>query len=138
MKKLLLCTILATTSICFAAETQQDISIDMPTNASSVNTQQITTKKAPKTMDSMPINKNFDKNDVQPIDQPKQPEQLVGSNSTTWTPKYLEIKGFKKCLSVQEYRGWEGYCMPEKKTDKCPKDSWRSLQKMNLVPCAKG
>lgn len=46
-------------------------------------------------MDAMPINKNFDKNDVQPIDQPKQPEQLVGSNSTTWTPKYLEIKGFK-------------------------------------------
>lgn len=136
MKKLILCTLLITSSLCFAAETEQDISVNMPTSASSVSTQE-NPKKAPKTMDALPMQKNFDKANIQPIDQPKQEEQMVGSNSATWTPKYLEVKGFKKCLSVQEYRGWEGYCMPTKKLKECAKDSWKSLQKMNLVPCAK-
>jgi hypothetical protein len=137
MKKTLICSLLAIATASFATESQQGMSIDMPSSASSVSTKTVTTKKTPKTMDAMPMNKNFNKDDVQPIDQPKQPEQLVGSNAATWTPKYLEVKDFKKCLGIQEYRGWEGYCMPKKKLDECPTDSWKSLQKMNLVPCSK-
>ncbi|QIW09202.1 hypothetical protein [Francisella sp. LA112445] len=93
-------------------------------------------KKAPTAMNAMPINVTAKQNNIQ-IDQPKQKEQLLGSSSSTWTPAYLKVKKFKKCLSTQEYRGWKGYCLPNKQPEKCPDASWKELNKMNLIPCSK-
>lgn len=91
---------------------------------------------------SMPMNaapttnsESIQKEQIQKVDQPKQEEQLVGSNSSTWTPAYLKVKKFKKCLSVEDYRGWEGYCLPSKQPEKCPNESWKKLSEMNLIPC---
>lgn len=131
MKKLLLCAALASTSFCFASESSQDIS----TSAVTIDKQ--ITVKPKKTMDAASVKKGYDKPEIQTIDQPKQEEQLVGSNPETWTPKYLDVKNYKKCLGIQEYRGWEGYCMPTKRPSECPKKSWDTLQEMNLVPCSK-
>ena len=64
------------------------------------------------------------------------PRHLVGSNPATWTPGYLSIPGYKKCLNVEKSRGWGGYCMPKSKNDNCEKDSWKKLQDMNLKPCS--
>ncbi|WP_150467254.1 hypothetical protein [Francisella sp. SYW-9] len=112
---------------------------------SSGSTQKISSgssiKKAPTAMNAMPINVTTEQakqnqNKIQ-IDQPKQKEQVVGSSSSTWTPAYLKVKKFKKCLSTQEYRGWKGYCLPSKQPKKCPSESWSELNKMNLIPCSK-
>ncbi|AIT09651.1 hypothetical protein LO80_06525 [Candidatus Francisella endociliophora] len=83
-----------------------------------------------------PMSKEIKEGNIPNIDQPKQQEQLVGSNSNTWTPAYLKVKKFKKCLDVQDYRGWEGYCLPSKQPKKCPDKSWNKLSEMNLIPCA--
>jgi hypothetical protein len=72
---------------------------------------------------------------VQANDESK-PRHLVGSNPATWTPGYLSIPGYKKCLNVVNLRGWDGYCMPKTKNDKCEKDSWKKLQEMKLMPCS--
>lgn len=66
-----------------------------------------------------------------------QEKTLVGSNPATQTPGYLSVKGFKKCLQVENMRGWSGYCMPESRPEKCPKDSWKELSKINIVDCSK-
>ncbi|APC97946.1 hypothetical protein [Francisella frigiditurris] len=68
------------------------------------------------------------------VDQEK---TLVGNNPATQTPGYLSVKGFKKCLQVENMRGWSGYCMPESRPEKCPKDSWKELSKINIVDCSK-
>ncbi|GAB4223271.1 MAG: hypothetical protein Kow0076_5490 [Francisella sp.] len=62
-------------------------------------------------------------------------QNLVGSSSSTWTPAYLKVKKFKKCLKTENYKGWQGYCLPAKKPKKCPGKSWQELNRMNLVPC---
>ncbi|API85896.1 hypothetical protein [Francisella uliginis] len=109
---------------------------------SSGSTQKVdsNSKRAPTTMNAAPINltkeQQAKQNKIQ-IDQPKQKEQLVGSSSSTWTPAYLKVKKFKKCLSTEEYRGWQGYCLPSKQPKKCPDASWSELNKMNLIPCSK-
>ncbi|MFC4892870.1 hypothetical protein ACFPDQ_07380 [Pseudofrancisella aestuarii] len=68
------------------------------------------------------------------VDQEK---TLVGNNPATQTPGYLSVKGFKKCLQVENMRGWSGYCMPESRPEKCPKDSWKELSKINIIDCSK-
>ncbi|ASG67107.1 hypothetical protein fh0823_20890 [Francisella halioticida] len=95
-------------------------------------------QKNPTAMNALPINisKQSKQNKIQ-IDQPKQKEQLIGSSSSTWTPAYLKVKKFKKCLSTEDYRGWQGYCLPSKQPKKCPDTSWKELNKMNLIPCSK-
>jgi len=130
MKKILICTLLAISTASFASEIK-----DTTENLVSGSTSTETTIKGPKAMNALPVNKDIDESKVQKVDQPKQPEQLVGSNSATWTPAYLEVKSYKKCLAVQEYRGWEGLCMPTDKPENCPSKSWSKLQEMNLVPC---
>lgn len=107
---------------------------------SSGSTQKINSsdQKTTTAMSAMPINTDpkSSQNQIK-IDQPKQKEQLMGSSSSTWTPAYLKVKKFKKCLSTQDYRGWQGYCLPSKQPKKCPDASWSELNKMNLVPCSK-
>ncbi|MED7787921.1 hypothetical protein [Francisella sp. 19X1-34] len=118
------------------------LSIGFSLQVSSGSTQKISSgssiKKAPSAMNAMPINvtaQQVKQNKIQ-IDQPKQKEQLVGSSSSTWTPAYLKVKKFKKCLSTEEYRGWKGYCLPKKQPKGCPDTSWNQLNKMNLIPCS--
>ncbi|MEY8702863.1 hypothetical protein AB4F11_07815 [Francisella philomiragia] len=82
-----------------------------------------------------PLSKEAKEGTIPTVDQPKQQEQLVGSNSATWTPAYLSVKKFKKCLAVENYRGWQGYCLPSEKPKKCPDESWDQLSEMNLIPC---
>ena len=88
---------------------------------------------------TVPVDSNVkidvEKSDTTQTDSDTKPRHLVGSNPATWTPGYLSIPGFKKCLNVEKYRGWEGYCMPQKKNDDCDKDSWKKLQDMKLTPC---
>lgn len=74
-------------------------------------------------------------NTEQAQSEPK-PRHLVGSNPATWTPEYLSIPGYKKCLNVENSRGWDGYCMPKSKNDDCEKDSWKKLQDMKIMPCS--
>ncbi|QWU99363.1 hypothetical protein [Francisella salimarina] len=83
-----------------------------------------------------PLSKEAKEGNIPAVDQPKQQEQLVGSNSSTWTPAYLSVKKFKKCLEVENYRGWQGYCFPSEKPKNCPDKSWKQLSEMNLIPCS--
>lgn len=82
-----------------------------------------------------PLGKDIREGNIPTIDQPKQQQQLVGSDSSTWTPAYLKVKKFKKCLSTENYRGWQGYCFPAEQPKECPDQSWDELSKMNLIPC---
>lgn len=75
-------------------------------------------------------------NNLGTIDQPKQEDQLVGSSSSTWTPAYLKVAKFKECLRTENYRGWQGYCLPKQQPEECPDSSWEELTKMNLIPCS--
>jgi hypothetical protein len=83
-----------------------------------------------------PIGEDIKEGNIPKIDQPKQPEQMVGSNSSTWTPAYLSVKKFNKCLKSQKYRGWQGYCLPKQQPKNCPDESWQELTQMNLIPCS--
>lgn len=83
-----------------------------------------------------PLAKDIREGNIPVIDQPKQQQQLVGSDSSTWTPAYLKVKKFKKCLSTENYRGWQGYCFPAEQPKECPNESWDELSKMNLIPCS--
>lgn len=83
-----------------------------------------------------PLSKDIREGNIPVIDQPKQQQQLVGSDSSTWTPAYLKVKKFKKCLSTENYRGWQGYCFPAEQPKECPNESWNELSKMNLIPCS--
>jgi hypothetical protein len=132
MKKTLICTLLAISTASFASELK-----DTTQNFASGSTATETIVKAPRAMNALPVNKNIDEEAIQMVDQPKQAKEKVGSNSATWTPAYLKVDNYKNCLDIQEYRGWEGLCMPTDKPENCPSDSWSQLQEMNLVPCAK-
>lgn len=98
----------------------------------------VTKPSTPVPMNAMPSPalKDAREGKIQEIDQPKQQDQLTGSNSSTWTPAYLKVKKFKKCLSIQNYRGWEGYCLPKEQPENCPDESWDELSEMNLIPCS--
>ncbi|AJC48419.1 hypothetical protein IB642_00680 [Allofrancisella guangzhouensis] len=129
MKKTFFLSLTFITTLSFA-NTYKGTSINITSGSSTVSTQQIS-------IDTPPVSKNIDETKIQKIGQSKQKEQLVGSNPATWTPAYLSVKSFKKCLEIQKYRGWEGYCMPVEKNKDCPSKSWEELKKMNLVPCVK-
>ena len=56
-------------------------------------------------------------------------------------PKFLSVPSFQQCLgqtSVSTYTSW---CMPNKKPDSCPDESWNQLQQINneqkFIPCEK-
>ena len=83
-----------------------------------------------------PMGEDIKKGNLPTIDQPKQQDQLDGYDPSIWTPAYLKVKNFKKCLAVEDYRGWQGYCLPPKQPKDCPKKSWKKLSKMNLIPCS--
>lgn len=42
-------------------------------------------------------------------------------------PKYLGVKDFQKCLATKNMGTWQSWCMPAKKLDACPDDSWKQL-----------
>lgn len=83
------------------------------------------------------IKKQINNSSKLEVDQPVTNKKLVGTDKNTWTPEYLSVRDFKKCLAVQDYRGWQGYCLPEEQPKDCPDDSWDKLEEMNLVPCTK-
>ena len=138
MKKTLICSLLAIVTTSFANETKGDNTVkNIVSGSTTTQAQKKSTIKTPKAMNALPINKDVNEDAMQMVDQPKQAEEIIGSNSTTWTPAYLKVKSYKECLSVQDYRGWQGLCMPAEKPKNCPDSSWSKLQEMNLVPCAK-
>ena len=42
-------------------------------------------------------------------------------------PKYLAVKDFKQCLSVQESGTYRAWCLPAQKPQNCPATSWAEL-----------
>ena len=67
--------------------------------------------------------------------QVKTQSKLVGNNPDTYTPKYLSVKDFKKCLEVQVVANWDQLCIPAKRLNNCPVKSWNKLKNMDLKPC---
>lgn len=114
--------------------TSSIVSGSTTTITSSTDTKKSSTTPMPMNATPSPLSKEAKEGTIPAIDQPKQ-EQLVGSNSATWTPAYLSVKKFKKCLAVENYRGWQGYCLPSEKPKKCPDESWGQLSEINLIPC---
>lgn len=45
-------------------------------------------------------------------------------------PKYLAIKDFKQCLGSKDMGTWSAWCLPSKKPDACPADSWKQLTQL--------
>ena len=42
-------------------------------------------------------------------------------------PKYLAVKDFKQCLSIQESGTYRAWCLPAQKPHNCPATSWDEL-----------
>ncbi|WP_150466343.1 hypothetical protein [Francisella sp. SYW-9] len=63
------------------------------------------------------------------------PPKMVGTNSGTYTPKYLSVPEYKKCLDTHDFGTWKGYCLPSKIKDGCPTSSFKELRKLNLIGC---
>ncbi len=61
--------------------------------------------------------------------------EMVGSKPSTYTPKYLEIKGFKQCIDLKVKDNYSVVCMPFQKTKKCSSKAWQELSKLNLEKC---
>ena len=127
MKKTLICSLLAVATLGFTSEIK-DTTKNLVSGA---------TIKDSKKMNDLPKDKDLNKDTMQKVNHQKQTQELVGSDPSTWTPAYLNVDGYKKCLGVQEYRGWEGLCMPKDQPKDCKDKSWSKLQEMNLVPCTK-
>ena len=51
-------------------------------------------------------------------------------DSQVTTPKYLRVKGFKKCLNTKNNGTFKSLCMPFKQPKNCLDASWKSLQKL--------
>ncbi|AFJ42617.1 hypothetical protein [Francisella orientalis] len=138
-------SLLLVCGFCFANSFSANITDTNSTNSvvsgstiimnSATDTKKSSTTPIPMNATPSPLSKEAKEGTIPAIDQPKQQEQLVGSNSATWTPAYLSVKKFKKCLAVENYRGWQGYCLPSEKPKKCPNESWDQLSEMNLIPC---
>lgn len=60
---------------------------------------------------------------------------LLGSDSVTYTPRYLSIPSFQKCLGKEAVQDALLWCLPKIQPDECPSESWDKLQTVNLVPC---
>lgn len=60
---------------------------------------------------------------------------MVGTDPSTYTPKYLSVPKFKECLSQTTLESATYWCLPKDKPTACPNDSWEELQQMNLLPC---
>ena len=45
-------------------------------------------------------------------------------------PKYLEVKDFKKCLAEKDMGTYRAWCLPAKKPEACPKESWEQLNNL--------
>ncbi|MED7789100.1 hypothetical protein [Francisella sp. 19X1-34] len=61
--------------------------------------------------------------------------KMVGTNSGTYTPKYLSVPEYKKCLETHDFGTWKGYCLPSQIKDGCPTSSFKELRKLNLIGC---
>ncbi|API86778.1 hypothetical protein [Francisella uliginis] len=61
--------------------------------------------------------------------------KMVGRNPGTYTPKYLSISKYKKCLETHDFGTWKGYCLPSKIKDDCPASSFNKLKKLDLPSC---
>lgn len=61
--------------------------------------------------------------------------KMVGTNPGTYTPKYLSVPEYKKCLETHDFGTWKGYCLPSKIKDGCPTSSFNELRKLNLIGC---
>ncbi|ASG68046.1 hypothetical protein fh0823_05320 [Francisella halioticida] len=60
---------------------------------------------------------------------------MVGTNSGTYTPKYLSVPEYKKCLEVYSFGSWKGYCLPNKIKNHCPTSSFNKLKQLDLLNC---
>lgn len=139
MKKFLIYSLLTIATTGFASEiTKNSNTADISNKVDKLKIHKESAEKDIKAMNELPVKDKDGKGDLtQKSDQPKQPKQLVGSNSDTWTPAYLKVEGYKNCLNEQAYRGWKGLCLPKKRPKNCQKEAWEKLEKMNLVPCTK-
>ncbi|MBK2026187.1 hypothetical protein AB9G23_09595 [Francisella philomiragia] len=60
---------------------------------------------------------------------------LMGSDKSTYTPDYLSIPKYEKCLGKEAVQDSILWCLPKEKPKSCPTKSWKKLQTVNLVPC---
>ena len=61
--------------------------------------------------------------------------EMVGTNPGTYTPKYVEIKGFKQCIDLKVKDNYSVVCIPSQKPKKCTSKAWQELSKLNLEQC---
>ena len=60
---------------------------------------------------------------------------MIGKNLPTYTPDYLSVPKFEKCLGKEAVQNAILWCLPKEKPKSCPIKSWEKLQTVNLVPC---
>ena len=93
MKKItiILLGMIASTSISFASDKNATMTLTVPSNSHVT----IDVANTDNTTDEIVNNQE----DVHAKKQTKG-EKLVGTNSASWTPKYLSVDDYKKCLDI--------------------------------------
>lgn len=62
-------------------------------------------------------------------------ENMVGTNPDTYTPKYVQIKGFEKCLGTKSMGSWKSWCLPKNKPSQCANSAWQELKNTTNSKC---
>lgn len=52
---------------------------------------------------------------------------IIANGFAVLPPKYLSVANFQKCLATKNMGTWQSWCMPVKKPNACPDDSWKQL-----------
>jgi len=68
-----------------------------------------------------------------PINKPTV-QVLVGKSDAT-PPKYLQVKGIKKCLKTESKGTWQAWCFPNTKPKGCDATSWKDLGNVPMEKC---
>ena len=69
------------------------------------------------------------------IPKDKTTHKMIGTNPNTYTPQYVQIKGFEKCLSTKSMGTWRSWCLPQSKPNKCSTYAWQKLKNTKVSKC---
>jgi len=61
--------------------------------------------------------------------------EMVGTKPSTYTPKYVKIKGSKQCMNIKVKDNHSVVCIPSQKPKGCSQEAWQELSKLNLEQC---
>lgn len=62
-------------------------------------------------------------------------ENMVGTNPDTYIPKYVQIKGFEKCLGTKYMGTWKAWCLPKNQPSQCADSAWQKLKNTKVSKC---